>query len=216
MDASPMNPHLLHRRTSEHCFARGPPYEAEIPKTPLLPDDFPHTSPCLTNELTNYVTLANHRALSPPCRQIVTNHFLHFLALDRSDPKKFQILQLIAALLGWSDEQREQAGLARPGGAGGMLSNASGSGSLRLPGSQLVHRTPSSPALHQNHDFFNAPDSATSPGSKESLADLWQNFLEQEAVSANTAGTSTTRTGKHRTDSHSGSSGHPPPPPPPK
>jgi hypothetical protein len=36
-------------------------------------------------------------------RQIVTNHFLHFLALDRSDPKKFQILQLIAALLGWTD-----------------------------------------------------------------------------------------------------------------
>ena len=28
---------------------------------------------------------------------------LHFLALDRSDPKKFQILQLIAALLGWDD-----------------------------------------------------------------------------------------------------------------
>lgn len=36
-------------------------------------------------------------------RQLVTNHFLHFLELDRSDPKKFQILQLIAALLGWSD-----------------------------------------------------------------------------------------------------------------
>ena len=36
-------------------------------------------------------------------RQIVTNHFLHFLALDRSDPKKFQILQLIAALLAWTD-----------------------------------------------------------------------------------------------------------------
>jgi hypothetical protein len=36
-------------------------------------------------------------------RHIVTNHLLHFLALDRSDPKKFQILQLIAALLGWTD-----------------------------------------------------------------------------------------------------------------
>lgn len=36
-------------------------------------------------------------------RHIVTNHLLHFLALDRSDPKKFQILQLIAALLGWDD-----------------------------------------------------------------------------------------------------------------
>ncbi len=36
-------------------------------------------------------------------RNIVTNHLLHFLALDRSDPKKFQVLQLIAALLDWSD-----------------------------------------------------------------------------------------------------------------
>lgn len=38
-----------------------------------------------------------------PHSHIVTNHLLHFLALDRSDPKKFQILQLIAALLGWDD-----------------------------------------------------------------------------------------------------------------
>ena len=39
-------------------------------------------------------------------RHIVTNHFLHFLALDRSDPKKFQVLQLIAALLKWTDGMR--------------------------------------------------------------------------------------------------------------
>ncbi|KAK5053850.1 hypothetical protein LTR84_001812 [Exophiala bonariae] len=115
-------------------------------------------------------------------RQIVTNHILHFLALDRSDPKKFQILQLIAALLNWTDEQREQAGLARPG------VTSTSSSSLRLPGSQLVHRTPSTPALQQHgHDFFtSSPESAgvLSPGSKESLADLWQTFLEQEAGSS--------------------------------
>jgi hypothetical protein len=33
----------------------------------------------------------------------VTNYFLHFLSIDRSDPKKFEALQLISALLGWSD-----------------------------------------------------------------------------------------------------------------
>jgi GRAB domain len=98
----------------------------------------------------------------------VTNHLLHFLALDRTDPKKFQILQLIAALLGWTDEQREQAGLSRPGAA-------STTGSLRLPGSPLFHRVPSTPALA--NEYF--PDA--SPATKESLADLWQNFLEQES-----------------------------------
>jgi len=99
-------------------------------------------------------------------RQIVTNHVLQFLALDRSDPKKFQILQVIAGLLNWTDEQREQAGLARPGTSGHTL---------RLPTSPF-HRTPSSPAL--NSDFFAEPTSASG---KESLADLWAGFLEQEA-----------------------------------
>ena len=116
-------------------------------------------------------------------RQIVTNHLLHFLALDRSDPKKFQVLELIALLLGWTEEQREQAGLSRPGG-----SNVStlGMRSLRLPMSP-IHRTPSTPSL--SSDLFIAPDSAvTSPGGgKESLAELWQNFLEREA---NTGGNS--------------------------
>ena len=108
-----------------------------------------------------------------PCRQIVTNHFLHFLALDRSDPKKFQILQLIAALLNWNDEQREQAGLARPG---------TSSSSLRLPASPF-HRTPSVPAL--SADYFADP-----PASKESLADLWTGFLERSAEEGSTSNNS--------------------------
>jgi len=36
-------------------------------------------------------------------RQLVTNHFLQFIGMDRADPKKFQVLQLISALLSWSD-----------------------------------------------------------------------------------------------------------------
>lgn len=122
-------------------------------------------------------------ALTFDISHIVTNHLLHFLALDRSDPKKFQILQLIAALLGWDDgecspihictrnprlmqipEQREQAGLARPG--------TSSTGKLRVPGTPL--RTPSTPNLAT--EFM---DNGAS--SKETLAELWSNFLEQEA-----------------------------------
>lgn len=136
----------------------------------------------------------------------MTNHFLHFLALDRSDPKKFQILQLIAALLGWDDgksmnlciensespanlnrrvhrlrirlEQREQAGLARPG-----TSNMPGK--LRVPGTPL--RTPSTPNLAT--EFM---DNGAS--SKETLAELWSSFLEQEAETGNA---NTTRRGSH-------------------
>lgn len=125
--------------------------------------------------------------LTPPS-QIVTNHLLHFLALDRSDPKKFQILQLIGSLLGWTDEQREQAGLSRPATTTATItstpSSITGVGSLRLPKSlPLVHRTPSTPALTANY-FPDAAAGVGSPASKESLAELWQSFLEQESGAA--------------------------------
>jgi hypothetical protein len=106
-------------------------------------------------------------------RQIVTNHFLHFLALDRTDPKKFQILQLIASLLNWTEEQKEQAGLARPGAA---------SGSLRLPISPF-HRTPSTPSL--SSEFFTEP-AGSGVKERESLADLWTGFLERSAEEGST------------------------------
>jgi len=121
----------------------------------------------------------------------VTNHFLHFLALDRSDPKKFQILQLIAALLSWTEEQKEQAGLARPGAS---------NNSLRLPASPF-HRTPSTPSL--STEFFNEP-----PATKESLADLWTGFLERSAdEGSQTAGSrseSVSSSAPHRPDTRSG------------
>lgn len=110
-------------------------------------------------------------------RQVVTNHLLHFIALDRGDPKKFQVLQLIAALLSWTDEQKEQAGLARPGGT-----VATATGSLRLPQSPFV-RSPSTPSL--GADAMMNPPSATS---KESLAELWSDFLEREAQEGRSPG----------------------------
>lgn len=111
-------------------------------------------------------TLLDHSILTQH-RQIVTNHFLQFLALDRSDPRKFQILQIIAGLLGWTDEQKEQAGLARPGAS---------NNSIRLPMSPF-HRTPSTPSL--SSEFF--PDTSSSRENRESLAELWTGFLERQA-----------------------------------
>ena len=106
------------------------------------------------------------RPLTVPRRQVITTHLLHFLTLDRGDAKRFQVLQVMAGYLNWTDEQREQAGLARPGGSGG---------SLRLPMSPF-HRTPSSPSL--SADLFSEPTSAKD---RESLAELWAGFLERSA-----------------------------------
>jgi hypothetical protein len=104
----------------------------------------------------------------------VTNHLLHFLNLDRADPKRFQILQIMAGYLNWTDEQREQAGLARPG-ASSSAASGGGGGGLRLPISPF-HRTPSTPSL--NADYLSE---SVSGAHRESLADLWAGFLERSA-----------------------------------
>jgi hypothetical protein len=124
----------------------------------------------------------------------------------------------MANLLSWTDDQREKAGLARPGGA--SLGGGSGN-TLRLPSSPF-HRTPSSPAL--STEFLS--DAASSSGSgfggggggggpRESLADLWASFLEQsvdEATGGNggtssrkasVASVSTTGGGRPDTRGHS-------------
>ncbi|KAI9039533.1 putative Golgi matrix protein [Aspergillus affinis] len=143
------------------------PFEKEVREKNLLIGKLRHEAVTLNDHLTKALRfLKKGKPEDNVDRHIVTNHLLHFLALDRSDPKKFQILQLIAALLGWTDEQREQAGLARPGAS-------SFTGKLRVPGTP-VHRTPSTPTLAT--EFL---DNGTT--SKESLAELWSNFLEQES-----------------------------------
>ncbi|ODM21698.1 hypothetical protein SI65_02542 [Aspergillus cristatus] len=146
------------------------PFEKEVKEKNLLIGKLRHEAVTLNDHLTKALRfLKKGKPEDNVDRHIVTNHLLHFLALDRSDPKKFQILQLIAALLGWTDEQREQAGLARPG-----TSNTSNK--LRVPGTPV--RTPSTPTLAT--EFM---DNGTSH--KESLAELWSNFLEQESQAGN-------------------------------
>ncbi|KAJ5297989.1 hypothetical protein N7508_008238 [Penicillium antarcticum] len=156
------------------------PFEKEVKEKNLLIGKLRHEAVTLNDHLTKALRfLKKGKPEDNVDRHIVTNHLLHFLALDRSDPKKFQILQLFAALLGWNDEQREQAGLARPG-------TSSMPAKLRVPGTPM--RTPSTPNLAT--DFM---DNGAS--SKETLAELWSNFLEQEAEVGNM---NTTRRGSHQ------------------
>ncbi|KAI4176980.1 MAG: hypothetical protein LQ348_005914 [Seirophora lacunosa] len=151
--------------TSQQELQRALPFEKEVKEKNLLIGKLRHEAVILNDHLTKALRyLKKGKPEENIDKQLVTNHFLHFLALERADPKKFQVLQIIAALLGWTDEQREQAGLARPG-----ASNPS----LRVPISPW-HRTPSTPAL--STDFF--PEGSNR---KESLAELWSDFLEQEA-----------------------------------
>ncbi|KAI1136613.1 hypothetical protein F5Y05DRAFT_390340 [Hypoxylon sp. FL0543] len=163
------------KETLQKELERTAPFEKEVKEKNLLIGKLRHEAIVLNDHLTKALRyLKKTKPEDSIDRQIVTNHFLQFLALDRSDPKKFQILQIIAGLLNWTDEQREQAGLARPG---------TSTNSLRLPSSPF-HRTPSTPSL--TADFFAEPTPTSA--SKESLADLWAGFLERSVEEASQAG----------------------------
>ncbi|PKS06949.1 hypothetical protein jhhlp_005545 [Lomentospora prolificans] len=145
----------------ERCM----PFEKEVKEKNLLIGKLRHEAIVLNDHLTKALRyLKKTKSEDSVDRQIVTNQLLHFLTLDRSDPKRFQILQVMAGYLSWTDEQREQAGLARPG---------TSTGSLKLPLSPFT-RTPSTASLHT--DFM----SENSTG-KETLAELWAGFLERSA-----------------------------------
>lgn len=162
---------------TQTALERAAPFEKEVKEKNLLIGKLRHEAVILNDHLTKALRfLKRGKPEDNVDRQLVTNHFLHFLALDRSDAKKFQILQLIAALLGWTEEQKEQAGLLRQG------SLMTSSGSLRVPLSPF-RRTPSTPSLSPT-DF--GTESAIT--GKESLAELWSEFLEREAEAGSTSG----------------------------
>ncbi|RDI82311.1 Ubiquitin conjugation factor [Venturia inaequalis] len=146
-------------------------FEKEVKEKSLLIGKLKHEAVILNDHLTKALRFLKQRKPEDMVdRQLVTNHFLQFISMDRADPKKFQVLQLISALLSWSDEQKEQAGLARPGAPTSTLSSA-----LRLPSSPF-RKSPSAQSLSTQLD-----NSASTTTSKESLAELWSDFLEREA-----------------------------------
>ncbi|KAM0469826.1 hypothetical protein ACHAPX_010273 [Trichoderma viride] len=159
---------------------RTSPFEKEVKEKNLLIGKLRHEAIVLNDHLTK--ALRYLKKTKPEDNvdrqvqglQVVTNHLLHFLTLDRGDAKRFQVLQVMAGYLNWTDEQREQAGLARPGGAS----------TLRLPLSPF-QRTPSSPSL--SADIFSEPSSARD---RESLAELWAGFLERSAQEGTSDGPS--------------------------
>ncbi|KAI5305489.1 hypothetical protein KEM56_004282 [Ascosphaera pollenicola] len=180
---------------TEKELQRALPFEKEVREKNLLIGKLRHEAVTLNEHLTKALKfLKKGKVEDSVDRHLVTNYLLQFLSLDRSDPKKFQVLQLIGALLGWSDgkkqsiihdtcitqltkrtEEKEQAGLARPGSTTHSTSVFS---ALRSPTSPLFRNTSTSslPA-----DYLTTGGSGSR---KESLAELWSDFLEQEAQSS--------------------------------
>lgn len=91
-------------QTTQQDLEKLLPLEKEVKDKNLLIGKLRHHEVILNDHLTKALRfLKKGKPEDNVDRQLVTNYFLQFLSLDRSDPKKFQILQLISAMLGWSE-----------------------------------------------------------------------------------------------------------------
>jgi outer membrane murein-binding lipoprotein Lpp len=83
---------------------RALPFEDQVKEKNLLIGKLRHEAVTLNEHLAKALRrLKKGRPEENVDRQIITNYILHFLSIDRSDPKKFEALQLISSLLGWTD-----------------------------------------------------------------------------------------------------------------
>ncbi|PWW75290.1 hypothetical protein C7212DRAFT_352453 [Tuber magnatum] len=138
------------------------PFEKEVKEKGLLIGKLRHEAVTLNDHLRKALRmLKRDNADDKIDKQLVTNVFLQFVSIQRGDTKKYEVLQLIASVLDWNDEQREKAGLVRPGTA----ANSSSSNTLKAPPLSLFHRSPSTPTSNDAYD-----------GSK----DLWTSVFGSE------------------------------------
>ncbi|EPQ26990.1 uncharacterized protein PFL1_05626 [Pseudozyma flocculosa PF-1] len=92
---------------------------AEVREKNLLIGKLRHEAVILNEHLTEALRrLRNDGAETNVDRKLVTNLLLQFLTTPRTDGKRFEMLNLIASVLGWSDTERETAGLQKIGGGG--------------------------------------------------------------------------------------------------
>lgn len=79
-------------------------------------------------------------------RRLVSNVLITFITTPRGDSKRFEMLQLIASILSWTDDQREKVGLQR---ASGQLSSNSSISSSRRSGARGHARSGKSAAVEE-------------------------------------------------------------------
>ncbi|KAK6517235.1 hypothetical protein TWF281_003900 [Arthrobotrys megalospora] len=136
--------------------------ESEVKEKTLLIGKLRHQGVILNEHLTKALRMIKRGDPQDNVdRQLVTNLFISFLSLPRGDPKRFEVLQLIANYLKWTDEDREMAGLSRPGGSS-------------YPGS-IPSRNVQSPLT-----LAQLSESRDGNNSGENLAELWASFLQQQ------------------------------------
>ncbi|KAK9451761.1 uncharacterized protein V1518DRAFT_409477 [Limtongia smithiae] len=112
--------------TANQDLERMRPFEKEVKEKTLLIGKLRHEAVILNEHLTKALRVLKRGGPDENVdRQLITNLLLSFLSLPRSDTKRFEVLQLIAACLSWNEEQKTTAGLVRPGGGAATTTHTS-------------------------------------------------------------------------------------------
>ncbi|CDR88457.1 related to RUD3-suppressor of uso1-1 transport defect [Sporisorium scitamineum] len=110
---------------------------SQIKEKNLLIGKLRHEAVILNEHLTEALRrLRNDQSDANVDKRLVTNLLISFITTPRADGKRYEMLNLIAGVLGWGDAEREAAGLqksssTRPG-LGGRTSSSGGSAGRRV------------------------------------------------------------------------------------
>ncbi|TKY84818.1 hypothetical protein EX895_005898 [Sporisorium graminicola] len=137
-------------------------FAAQVKEKNLLIGKLRHEAVILNEHLTEALRrLRNDQSDANVDKRLVTNLLISFITTPRADGKRYEMLNLIAGVLGWKDAEREAAGLQK-----------SGAGSSR-PG--LGARGGSSSSMSTPRRVSNGG------GADESFGNLFVEFLLSEA-----------------------------------
>ncbi|GAA5836052.1 hypothetical protein JCM3766R1_001952 [Sporobolomyces carnicolor] len=165
---------------------------SEVKEKNLLIGKIRHEAVILNEHLTEALRRLKRDASADSVdRRLVSNVLITFLNTPRGDTKRFEMLQLIASILSWSDDQREKVGLQRSsGGLSGPGVIASGA----RGGSKGHARSGKTQAVDDGVE-------------NESFSNLWIEFLLKESSQGAAAGGGSSATSKQAPTSPSSEAG---------
>ncbi|CAI2185732.1 8531_t:CDS:2 [Funneliformis geosporum] len=152
-------------------------YEKEIKEKNLLIGKLRHEAVILNKHLTEALRrMREESSENNVDKRLITNLLIAFFNTPRGDSKRYEILQLMANMLHWTEEQKEQVGLIRRALTNRSVEDRSNgwvSGlwtpTIERTRSRLSEEVPR-PTIRISED----------EGPKESFSDMWISFLLKE------------------------------------
>lgn len=121
-------------------------------------------------------------------RRLVTNVLMSFFNTPRADSKRFEMLQLLASVLQWTDEERESAGLQRSSSQSSNNNNNKGHSRQRATSNMSAISTDAGseagPSTANGHHRTNGGGDSIDFAANESFSNLWIEYLLRESGTA--------------------------------